>query len=343
MAESTCLHIQDHDAGPIRIVEVPWISVRIGRAAFCEVRLTDPSLPEEACRLHRRGRTWHLTPLGGSDVSLDGRPIDGPRPLPFDVAFQVGGFRLALKRNKFAEPDWRPPRDEPRGRAGREPLAEAFPEHAAPPTTTEPTAAAPAPDLGNPWEARWQAAGDRLKAARAVEARPAPTPSPAPAAAAPATPPRPAPSSPRTAARRPNPLAPPRPASSRSPGRERRSSRSLRSRPGSSRPPTPGPSLPPRDRLAPVPAPAEAPAGPPARAPPRRAPHARSLDEPDPRAVPRRDPRSPLRRDALARSLDEPDPRARPAADDRRAPGFRSSRPSRKPGRRRAGSRLRRR
>ena len=40
MPESTCLHIQDHESGPIRVVDIPWISVRIGRAAFCEVRLT---------------------------------------------------------------------------------------------------------------------------------------------------------------------------------------------------------------------------------------------------------------------------------------------------------------
>ena len=48
MPESTCLHIQDRESGPIRVVELPWISVRIGRAAFCEVRLAD--------------RTWRRRP-----------------------------------------------------------------------------------------------------------------------------------------------------------------------------------------------------------------------------------------------------------------------------------------
>ncbi|WP_165246657.1 FHA domain-containing protein [Paludisphaera soli] len=226
MAESTCLHIQDHDAGPIRIVEIPWISVRIGRAAFCEVRLNDPSLPEEACRLHRRGRSWHLTPLGGSDVSLDGRPIDGARTLDFDVAFQVGGFRLALKRNRFAEPDWQPPRDEPRAgagaRAGREPLADPAFEQPAPTPAADPAASGATAPLANPWEARWRAAGDRLKAARAAEARPATPPGQAPGPTPP-TPPsapsaravdlldrRPAPDAPRPAARRVEPRVRPR-------------------------------------------------------------------------------------------------------------------------------------
>ena len=64
MPESTCLHIQDHESGPIRVVDIPWISVRIGRAAFCEVRLTADDLADEACRLYRRGRAWHLVPVG---------------------------------------------------------------------------------------------------------------------------------------------------------------------------------------------------------------------------------------------------------------------------------------
>ena len=55
MPESTCLHIQDRESGPIRVVELPWISVRIGRAAHCEVRLTHHDLADEVCRLQRRG------------------------------------------------------------------------------------------------------------------------------------------------------------------------------------------------------------------------------------------------------------------------------------------------
>ena len=57
MAESTWLHIQDRESGPIRVVESPWISVRIGRAAHCEVRLTEHELPDEVCRLGRAGRS----------------------------------------------------------------------------------------------------------------------------------------------------------------------------------------------------------------------------------------------------------------------------------------------
>ena len=41
MPESTCLHIQDRPSGPIRVVEIPWLTVRIGRASYCEVRLDE--------------------------------------------------------------------------------------------------------------------------------------------------------------------------------------------------------------------------------------------------------------------------------------------------------------
>src|SRR5437868_12466995 len=107
MPGSTCLHIQDRESGPIRVVELPWISVRIGRAAYCEVRLAEHDLEEEACRLTRRGRTWTLTPLGGrSTVLLEGRSVDGPCPLPFDVPFRVGPYCLTLRHDVAAEPDW---------------------------------------------------------------------------------------------------------------------------------------------------------------------------------------------------------------------------------------------
>src|SRR5262245_38636185 len=107
MPESTCLHIQDRESGPIRVVELPWISVRIGRAAYCEVRLADPDLADEACRLTRRGRTWTLTPLDDrSLILLGGRSVDGPCPLPFDVPFRLGPYCLTLRHDVAAEPDW---------------------------------------------------------------------------------------------------------------------------------------------------------------------------------------------------------------------------------------------
>ena len=84
MPESTCLHIQDRESGPIRVVELPWISVRIGRAAFCEVRLADEELAEEACRLTRRGRTWSLVPVGSQSLVVLRRPA-AEEPLPLAV------------------------------------------------------------------------------------------------------------------------------------------------------------------------------------------------------------------------------------------------------------------
>ena len=97
MPESTCLHIQGRESGPIRVVELPWISVRIGRAAYCEVQLAEHDLAEEACRLQRRGRSWHLVPVAArSPVLLEGRPVDGACPLPFDVPFSIGPYCLTL-------------------------------------------------------------------------------------------------------------------------------------------------------------------------------------------------------------------------------------------------------
>jgi tetratricopeptide (TPR) repeat protein len=107
MPESTCLHIQDRESGPIRVVELPWISVRIGRATYCEVRLSGEDLAEEICRLTRRGRCWNLVPTGGRGfVVLEGRTVRGPCPMPFDVPFQIGRYCLTLRHDVAAEPDW---------------------------------------------------------------------------------------------------------------------------------------------------------------------------------------------------------------------------------------------
>src|SRR5437660_479160 len=107
MPESTCLHIQDRESGPIRVVELNWISVRIGRAAYCEVRLPGAEHDEEVCRLTRRGRTWSLIPSSGAGLILiEGRPVSGPCPLPFDVPFRLGTYCLTLRHDVGAEPDW---------------------------------------------------------------------------------------------------------------------------------------------------------------------------------------------------------------------------------------------
>ena len=104
MPESICLHIQDRESGPIRVVEIPWISVRIGCAAYCEVRLVDIELAEEACRLQRRGRTWHLVPLGPKgSILVQDQPIEGPYPLPFDVPFRIGFFPIGTRKIDVGE------------------------------------------------------------------------------------------------------------------------------------------------------------------------------------------------------------------------------------------------
>lgn len=190
MPESTCLHLQDREAAPIHVVEIPWISVRIGRAVYCEVRLTDRDVAEEACRLQCRGRTWYLVPLGPKgSIRVHDQPIERPCPLPFDVPFRVGACCLTLRRSRSTNPDWAmyqtpsPSHGEWPSAASPVilPASYAVPSGAASITASPPQAAsvklprAPSaprlepvsnhpvePESVNPWEARWKAAGARL-------------------------------------------------------------------------------------------------------------------------------------------------------------------------------------
>ena len=193
MPESICLHIQDRESGPIRVVEIPWISVRIGCAAYCEVRLVDLELAEEACRLQRRGRTWHLVPLGPKgSILVQDQPIVGPCPLPFDVPFRVGSICFTLRQNRSSDPDWEMYRTlssaQHRGPMSINPLPVSLPAverciaSIAPPRSQPgivhessiplahriepPLERSTSPRPVNPWEARWKAAGARLQADR---------------------------------------------------------------------------------------------------------------------------------------------------------------------------------
>ena len=107
MTKSTCLHIQDRESGPIRVVELPWISVRIGRAAYCEVRLAGLDLPDEVCRLQRRGLTWRLLPTGGDcPIFMNSQRLGGVCALPFNVPFRAGPYCFTLHQDRSAQPDW---------------------------------------------------------------------------------------------------------------------------------------------------------------------------------------------------------------------------------------------
>jgi hypothetical protein len=193
MPESICLHIQGRESGPIRVVELPWISVRIGRAAYCEVQLAEFDLADEACRLQLRGRSWHLVPVAArSLVSLEGQPVVSACPLPFDVPFTIGPYCLTLRRDRAAEPDWEmyqgpaPPRlnhsapmrdasfsadagpDPARAASGIGPQlnteAQASPAAVADKTESKRQPSSEGPSVKDRWEARWRAAGAELKA-----------------------------------------------------------------------------------------------------------------------------------------------------------------------------------
>ena len=193
MPESTCLHIQDRESSSIRVVEIPWISVRIGRGASCEVRLEDPVVAVQACRLQYRGRGWHLVPLGPKgSITLQGQPVDSPCSLPLDVPFRIGSVWLTLCQTSSADPVWvhyRPP-----SAVTGKLLIPTVPVQTAIPGSSEnwseslkpnqsrvasvtgstpsfpddlipPPEESPAQSSNNPWEARWKAAGAHLRVA----------------------------------------------------------------------------------------------------------------------------------------------------------------------------------
>jgi len=108
MPETACLHIQARDSDPIRVVELPGSSVRIGRASYCEVRLSEPELADEECRLKRRGGIWQLVPSRAAGfISIEGRSVQATCAVPFDVPFRVGDHWLTLRPTGSATPDWR--------------------------------------------------------------------------------------------------------------------------------------------------------------------------------------------------------------------------------------------
>src|SRR5262245_42725025 len=210
MPETACLHIQARESDPIRVVELPGTSVRIGRASYCEVRLTEPDLAEEECRLKRRGGTWQLVPARSSGfIWLDGRSVDEACPLPFDVPFRVGEHWLTLRPTGGTSAGWgaysapQPAAsgtsfDDLRAAPYRGASSSRRPETAVPPplppsaSTTDHltrwkerqeqrTSRLKASQGEKLWEERWRAAGERLRARAAAASIPtAPTESASP-------------------------------------------------------------------------------------------------------------------------------------------------------------------
>ncbi|MEW4570346.1 FHA domain-containing protein [Tautonia sp. JC769] len=97
MHDAAYLHIRARNSRATRIVSLTEASVRIGRGRSCEVRLDDPALAEVECLLRRRGNTWHLQPVeASSSLTLDGRPADGPRPVPMGSTLRLADRWLTL-------------------------------------------------------------------------------------------------------------------------------------------------------------------------------------------------------------------------------------------------------
>ena len=107
MPETACLHIQTRESDPVRVVELPGASIRIGRASYCDVRLSEPEVADEECLLRRRGETWHLFPKGPpGSMRIDGELVERPRPLPFGVSLQVGAHSLTLRQVESRTSGW---------------------------------------------------------------------------------------------------------------------------------------------------------------------------------------------------------------------------------------------
>jgi len=177
MPESTCLHIQARESDPVRVVDLPGNSVRVGRAAYCDVRLADPDLADEECRLRRRGGAWQLVPVApGGAVRLDGRPVEGPTAVLIGATFAVGAHTLTLRLSSTS-PLWA---DRPvvvnaaAARPGVEPtgveLAEARREGWDSPPGDAHDRWSHAQKEAKRWETRWRAAGEKLRAAPAAGA-----------------------------------------------------------------------------------------------------------------------------------------------------------------------------
>jgi len=107
MAKPACLHIQDRAWGPIRVMEVPWLTTRIGGAARCEVKLLDQELLGEVCRLERRDGQWRLVATGGEvEIEVNGQIVMGSVAIDLDVPFRVGSSVLTLRSDRASQPDW---------------------------------------------------------------------------------------------------------------------------------------------------------------------------------------------------------------------------------------------
>ena len=189
MPDAAYLHIRARGSRATRIVALVGPTVRIGRGRPCEVRLEDPRLAEVQCLLRRRGEAWHLQPLGvPGPLTIDGRSVEGPRPLPMGTTLRVLESWLTLLPSDEGAPlddatVGVPEVDASNPPVGDDPLEESFSPNA------DPFAARldelnrweerlkhrerwlEDRQLERRWEARWRAAGASLK----DRARPRPT------------------------------------------------------------------------------------------------------------------------------------------------------------------------
>ena len=97
LPEAAHLHVRSRDGRSTRVVPLSAPNVRIGRGRACEVAIDDPGVADVQCLLRRRGESWHLHPVGPPGLlTIDGRPVDAPRPVPMGTTIRLGDRWLTL-------------------------------------------------------------------------------------------------------------------------------------------------------------------------------------------------------------------------------------------------------
>lgn len=167
MPENACLHLQAGENDPIRVVDLRGVTVRVGKAVYCDVRLNEPGVPDEICRLVRRGGVWQILPVKPAGLLRhDGAILDQPIPLAVNASFEVGATRLTLRASRSSA-GWErtvPPthREPPRA---PEPAITPFAMPAVPTPTASPTRERweHTQRETRKWESRWRALGEKKR------------------------------------------------------------------------------------------------------------------------------------------------------------------------------------
>ena len=102
MHSQTFLYIKSPSNSTTRVVELDGDVVRIGRSAFCEVRLTGPWVADVEGYLRRRGRAWSLQPASEhSRIFVQGTRLREQIHFPLGLAFEIGDLVFEIRAEEL--------------------------------------------------------------------------------------------------------------------------------------------------------------------------------------------------------------------------------------------------